>query len=78
MKVNKNNYSEHDKIAIVKEFANRTIPRKELAEKLGVTRETIYMGQKKLTGEKMDIVKSNNKDELLTEIEKIRLFYKTQ
>ena len=72
MKVNKNNYSEHDKIVIVKEFANRTIPGKELAENLGVTRETIYMWQKKLTGEKMDIVKSNNKDELLSEIEKLR------
>ena len=45
MKVNKNNYTEHDKIAIVKEFANRTIPRKELVEKLGVTRETIYVWQ---------------------------------
>ena len=50
MKVNKNNYSEHDKIVIVKEFANRTIPGKELAENLGVTRETINMWQKKLTG----------------------------
>ena len=46
MKVNKNNYSQHDKIAIVKEFANTTIPGKELAEKLGVTRETIYNGRK--------------------------------
>ena len=52
IKVNKNNYSEDDKIAIVKEFVNRTIPGKELAEKLGVTRETIYIWQRKLTGEK--------------------------
>ncbi len=46
MKVNKNNCSEDDKIAIVKEFANRTIPGKEMAEKLGVTREIIYMWRK--------------------------------
>ena len=72
IKVNKNNYSEDDKITIVKEFVNRTIPGKELAEKLGVTRETIYIWQRKLTGEKMDIDKNNNKDELLAEIEKLR------
>lgn len=72
IEVNKNNYSEDDKITIVKEFVNRTIPGKELAEKLGVTRETIYIWQRKLTGEKMDIDKNNNKDELLAEIEKLR------
>lgn len=42
-----------------------------MAEKLGVARETIYIWQKKLTGEKMDIDKSNNKDELLAEIKKL-------
>lgn len=72
IKVNKNNYSEDDKISIVKEFANRITSGKESAEKFGVTRETIYSWQKKLTGEKMEIDKSNNKDELLSEIEKLR------
>lgn len=69
---NNNNYSDSDKIMIINKFVSRTSSGKNTAKELELTKETIYHWYKAMTGEKMKSKKNSSKEEILSEIEKLK------